>query len=324
MKGLRERILGSPEGLDGPSLARVLRRGDEALRVRAARALIHHPEAEATAQLVGLLQDPCPGVRRAAARGLGQRGVDEGLDQALARERSRTVLVGLAEALLRCGRPRPEVLAKLEARVFVSFETVRGPRIPERTVGLGIEDLEGELDEGLGQPADFESLRDERQSAGKRAENAWLVQTGMQGDPRFVEALVEAVERMDLDPARAFAHRRLAALSLGRIGVRTVAPKLARALEVEALEHEGRPGAGLGIQYPVRTVILWALGELQVEPEVLVGYLGNLHGSALGGFHLPAMGALWKLGDAAVPALRAVADRSDEAGQHARSVLDAL
>ncbi|MBK7757033.1 MAG: hypothetical protein IPI35_11660 [Deltaproteobacteria bacterium] len=33
------------------------------------------------------------------------------------------------------------------------------------------------------------------------------------------------------------------------------------------------------------------LGDLNAAPT-LIAYLGNLHGSALGGFHLPAMGAL--------------------------------
>ena len=343
MKGLRERLLGSPEGLDGPALARVLRRGDEALRIRAARALAGHLEEPATALLVELLEDPSPGVRRAALRGLGGRGVARGIEGLQGRERVHTVLLAAAVARVRCGQPRGEALAALEASVLRPVETVRGIRTPEQAIGLGIDDLGAELDQALGEEPpdleeaqgledlgaqarleDYERLLAARHGAGKRAENAWLVAVGRHGDPRFAPSLREALGRMDLDPGRAFAHRRLAALSLGRIGDRDAAKPLVEALEVEALEHEGRPGAGLGVQYPVRTVLLWALGELQSRPEVLAGYLGNLHGSALGGFHLPAMGALWKLGEAARPILTRVAAGRDEAAANARGVLAAL
>ena len=71
MKTLRELILGSPETLDGPGLGRALRRGDAPLRARAARALAGRPEAEAAAALLDALHDPAPGVRKAAAIGLG-------------------------------------------------------------------------------------------------------------------------------------------------------------------------------------------------------------------------------------------------------------
>ena len=343
MKGLRERLLGSPETLDGPGLARVLRRGDEGLRIRAARALSLHAEEQATALLVALLTDPSPGVRRAAARGLGRRSVDTGLEAALDLERSHTVLVDLAAARIRCGHSGAEVEAALERAVLVPFQTVRGERTPEEGIGLGVASVSAELEQALdeaevdpgepqgledlgarGRPEDFELLREARRTLGKRGENSWLIAAGRNGDPRFVDELVHSLARMDLDPGRAFAHRRLSALSLGRVGDRSVAKRLVQALEVEALEHEGRPGAGLGIQYPVRTVLLWALGELQSEPEVLVGYLGNLHGSALGGFHLPAMGALWKLGEAARPHLQAMASQSGDAAVHARAVLERL
>jgi hypothetical protein len=74
---------------------------------------------------------------------------------------------------------------------------------------------------------------------------------------------------------------------------------LEHGLTVEALEFEGRPGAGLGIQFPVRSSILAALGECGASRSAptLSGYLSNTHGSAMGGFYLPAMDALWKIGD---------------------------
>jgi HEAT repeat protein len=72
---------------------------------------------------------------------------------------------------------------------------------------------------------------------------------------------------------------------------------MVRALEDEALEYEGRPGAGLGIQIPVRSVLLYALGEAGAHDQIglLIRYLSNTHGSVMGGFYLPAMDALVKL-----------------------------
>jgi HEAT repeat protein len=82
------------------------------------------------------------------------------------------------------------------------------------------------------------------------------------------------------------------------MGSPDVSRVLVRALEDEALEYEGRPGAGLGIQIPVRSALLYALGEAGSEPcrGLLLGYLGNTSGSVLGGFYLPAMDALIKFG----------------------------
>ena len=58
----------------------------------------------------------------------------------------------------------------------------------------------------------------------------------------------------DVDPGRGFTQRRLAPTALGRLGLRDATPVLLRALENEALDYEGRPGAGMGVQYPE---ILW-------------------------------------------------------------------
>lgn len=173
-------------------------------------------------------------------------------------------------------------------------------------------------------PADLARFDDKR--AGRRGGHSQLIARGLHGDPRSLPMLLDQLDRMDVDPGRGFAQRRFAAVAIGRLGLPTASERLVRALETEALEHEGRPGAGLGIQYPVRTNLLWALGEVQAfdAAKVLCGYLGNLHGSALGGFHLPAMGALWKLGAPAVPPLVAVARGEGEAAINAVGVLEAL
>ena len=166
-----------------------------------------------------------------------------------------------------------------------------------------------------------------RRDAGRRTDNSALLALGRCGDPRAVESLLGDLDRIDVDPGRGFAYRRLSAIGLGRLGMAHVTPRLLRALEVEARDHEGRPGAGLGIQYPVRTNLLWALGEIQAAKaaKVLVTYLDDMSGSALGGFYLPAMGALVKLGRAAVPALERATRRGDELTRdHAGFVLDAI
>ena len=133
----------------------------------------------------------------------------------------------------------------------------------------------------------------------------------MHGDPRAVPALRATLRAIDVDPGQGFAGRRLSGEALGRIGDPGAGPLLARALEDEALDYEGRPGAGLGVQFPVRSVLLVALGEAgaRAQAGLLAGYLSNTHGSALGGFYLPAMDALWKIGE--IPPLLALL-RSDE------------
>ena len=363
--------------MDGPRLVRVLRRGRETRRVEAARALAELEDLPAAQALREVLADPVPGVRRAAARGLGRWGLGEDaprLRDALAREASTTVAVDLAAAWVRCGG-RPEMAgALLQERVGRRLRTARGLREPDAASGLGARTAfrewwlvlaphthpgEGEavpasqrqaLLEGLrraverepdsaggrqavealgaqGHPEDLRRLLRLRKQGGRRTDHAALAALGRLGDPRALDELLEALVEMDGDPGRAFAHRRLAAVALGRLGMPGVAPRLHRALRREAREHEGRPGAGLGIQYPVRANLLWALGELQSPRsiKVLVPYLGDVSGSALGGFHLPAMGALVKLGARAVEPVRSVAERATgEAALNALGVLEAL
>ncbi len=178
-----------------------------------------------------------------------------------------------------------------------------------------------------GHPADLPRLQQLRRDGGRRTDHAALSALGRLGDPRALPDLLIALVEMDVDPGRALAHRRLSAVALGRLGIPSVAPKLHQALRREAREHEGRPGAGLGIQYPVRTNLLWALGELQSarSVRVLLPYLSDLSGSALGGFYLPAMGALVKLGGGALAPVLALAEGPvGDAADNAVGVLGGL
>jgi len=379
MKFARRLILGTPEELDGPGLARALRRGDDAWRVRAVRALTLREEPQAAAAIRGVLDDSVPGVRRAAAAGLGWRGGagDASLLRArLLTEPTTAVRLALAAALVRCGGGVQEAAAALSAGAGL-IRTARGWRSPEASVGfdegavhrefiqtldpalagetlppwgavrsarredirarlLGILDRDPHSARGRqaleelalqGHPDDLLRLRELRADAGRRTINVLIIALGKLGDPRSLPDLIQDLDRMDVDPGRGFAYRRLVALALGRMGVTSEAGRLLRALEVEARNYEGRPGAGLGIQFPVRSNLLWGLGELQAPRAAreLSTYLANMHGSALGGFHLPAMGALLKLGAPAVPELVRVASEGEEVpGMNAVGVLEAM
>jgi len=157
-------------------------------------------------------------------------------------------------------------------------------------------------------PADLAILL--RSPTGRRTRHVASEALGMHGDPRALPVLSGTLRAIP-DPGQGFASRRVAGEALGRLGCPEAGPILARALEQEALEFEGRPGAGLGVQFPVRSVLLVSLGEAGAtdQSRLLAGYLSNTHGSALGGFYLPAMDALWKLG---VPEPLAALLRSDE------------
>lgn len=365
---LRDRLLGDPELLDGPGLARAVRHGSEALAVRAVRALGERDEELAVDFLLPLLGDPRAAVRRNTAAALGHLGRPRALpalDAAWAADHTEEGRVAVAVARVRCGAPVAQVVDAVEGFERRTLEAWKGPRAPQPASGvpalterfwqcLGDEagevvpraelrarrlarlatstpgdDIRGAVHAlgALRHPADLARLQGLLHTAGRREEHALFTALGLHGDPRALPTLIAALFATDVDPGRGFAHRRLAATAIGRIGLREATRPLLRALENEALDFEGRPGAGMGMQYPVRTNLLWALGEV-ADPEavpVLAGYLSNTHGSAMGGFYLPAMDALVKTGPAALPPVRRIAAEGTEVeAANAVGVLAAL
>lgn len=306
-------------------LARILVRGGDADRTRAFRSLAARTGPPRWERF---LRDPVPALRREAARAMGRAGQVAGLREALAVEACWTVRAALVLAL-----ESNDAVAELEPLVL---DTRDGLRTPDRALGLGLGDgaaeralsarpasalwprVPGDVDalERLGAVADMTEvprLLELETCIGKRERNGWLLALGRTGDPRVLPVLSTALRRMAVDPARGFAERRLAALGLGRMGLPSLGAPLRRAFLREA-EHRGTPGAGLGVQYPVRAVLIWAVGECGCvdAAEWLSTLLGDRDGNAFGGLYLQAMGALAKLGPAARPALEAVRGPGEE------------
>lgn len=374
---LVDRLLGEPETMDGPSLARGVRRGSEGFAVRCVRSLGERDEEPAVDFLVPLLADPRAAVRRSAAASLGHLGrlrALPALQAAWAGETTEEGRLTLAVARVRCGEPVADVHAPLDAFERRELQTWQGARGPQAATGApplvvrfwqclgeppagstehrgavelqprgalhaarlaGVEharpgdDIRDRI-HGLAllrHPHDQPVLARLLTTAGRREEHALLTALGLNGDPRSIPAIEDALFATDVDPGRGFAQRRLAATALGCIGLQSSVRTVLQALSNEAADYEGRPGAGMGVQFPVRTNLLWALGEIgSVEAAAtLLPYLGNTHGSAFGGFYLPAMDALTKLGRAAVPAIRAYIPAAPEvAAANAVGVLVAL
>ncbi len=180
------------------------------------------------------------------------------------------------------------------------------------------EDLAAQQD-----PRDLDRLTPLVLGAGRRASHILGAALG-EGDPRGLPRWTDMLRAVDVDPGAGFIRRARAARALGRLGLPEAAPLLVRALEDEALDHEGRPGAGLGVQLPVRDTLLAALGECgdARAAAVLARYLGHVHGSAQGGFHLQAMDALRKIG--AVEPVLAQLEGPEIAAANALGVLAAM
>jgi HEAT repeat protein len=315
-------------------LCTVLRRGASRDRIAAARHL-----GQAPAFVRGWLADPVPGVRREAARALG-RGGDRADELRLARrlvdEQTDAVRFELALALVARGAEPGPVRAALGERQARTLHTADGPRSPLGAVGPEATTVEWRFDRALApRPDDLlarahardvsvAELVEMAHGPARRSRHAAVEALGVLGDPDAVPALAATLEDVDSDPGFGFQSRRTAAFALARIGDPSTLPMLARALEREALEHEGRPGSGLGIQAPVRAALLYAIGEIgnPAGARVLAPYLAHTHGSALGGLHLPAMGALVKLGGAREA--EALLDGPEQAAVHALAVLAAL
>jgi HEAT repeat protein len=354
MKRVLQRLKGPLEGWDSNFLLKEISRSKGAFRCRLIRELSErkHPEGENC--FVAQLKNPEAGIRRAAARGLGLLGSHKAVDNCLKREVCTTVQIELAGAWIRGGgKPElaHEMLHQHSARKLQAHTGIRQPAsvLGQDAEGMvkALEELLKEEDSGAeqadphsnrarqalivrarkGHPSDLDTFRRVLKSGGRRTEHTAIAALGLHGDPRHIKTLCEFLSEMSVDPGRGFAHRRTSATALGQIGIREAGPALLRALRMEAIDHEGRPGAGLGIQYPVRTNIIWALGEIQDPRAIpaLVSLLGDDAGSALGGFYLAAMDALVKIGGAATPALERLARSSNgKASANASGILSAL
>lgn len=317
-----DRLPGAAEPL---GLARTVRHGTEAQAVDALGRLGERPEVEARQFLEERLADDHAAVRRAAARALAVRADRASLPALIAAsDRTDEGDVCLAAARVRCGADRATESERLAVRDRRAYHTEGG----KRRTAFDVPPLTERLLLALDQPVDaFPVLKERLRTAGRREQHVIFNALGVGGDPRALPLLRDALRATDVDPGRGFTQRRLAATAIGRIGLREATPVLLRGLKDEALDFEGRPGAGMGIQYPVRTNLLWALGEVADPAAIptLISYLGNTSGSAFGGFYLAAMDALWKLGEVAVPALQAVLRGGpDTDAAHALGVLVAL
>lgn len=318
------------------------------VRRLAAGALGRRGDAGDDASLeVRLLTEPCTSVALALAAALATRGRPLGsLVEVLGRRASRPLMTARGERSPEeaAGFTSTRLAIDLLAAVAGGAELPQAggwddlPRPPRealrRELRARLEDdpaspsgrRAAEVLGALGHPDDLDVLLEARARGGRRTDHAVLEALGRLGHPGALPLLVGCLDELDVDPGRAFAHRRVAAVALGRVGCPDVAPDLVSAIDRERRVHEGTPGAGLGIQYPVRTVYLWALGELQAEraAPLLAGHLGSMT-SALGGFHLPAMGALVKLGAAAIrPTLDVALGPDADAAANAVGVLEAM
>ncbi len=362
---LLDHLLGDPDQLPQAGLERGLRRGSEAFAIRCARALGEQggPPAPLLPLLRG---DHAALRRTAARAlgNLGNPEALDALGAAAGADRTEEGQLAFAVARIRCGDDAAVLAAALERHDRRALHTVGGLRSPAAVHGLAplserlwacLGDTPGAVqpraallearrhqlehpDPGrrgldiaqalaaLGHPDDLVRIQARLRSAGRRGEHTLFVAMGLTGDPRAAAPLRDALRATDVDPGRGFAQRRIAATGLGRLGLRQGAGWIGGALKDEVADFEGRPGAGLGIQYPVRTNLLWALGEIGAPASIptLLAHLDDTHGSALGGFYLPAMDALWKLGAVAFPALRATArDATEITSAHAVAVLAA-
>jgi hypothetical protein len=299
---------------------------------------------EVRARFLGALVAEVPAARRVGSLGLGRLGTGEDkalLWDLLQEERVDAVRLALAVAWVRCGGKTEEALEFLAVR--------RAPGLSEKpevwvdeargVLETNPSDLRGRLDADPGGgrevllhlcahqwPEDAERIQRVQQAAGRRGEHACLEATGRLGSPSGRSVLVDGLDEMHVDPGRGLAHRRVSAEALGRLGLPEGFRPLKRALFAEEAAL-GSPGAGMGVQFPVRDTVLRAIGELQDRRALplFLSWLGAEAESPLGGLHLPAMEGLWKLGASAVPALEAVASKeSGPAARNAQVVLAAI
>ena len=334
MRSIRQRLRGPIHTWKTSVLIRELRKTKPDFQCAILRELAERKDGSAKTIFLEYLHSTEPGVRRSAARGLGLLQSPEGIEEQLARERCTSVLLTLAASWVQAGQNPSIAQHHLRRHGERTIAGLEGERAPGALVGLGAQELirqlgwlDADLDTarhaletnnhttdlalaiqsvaGWGLASDFELLMRKTKTSGRRAEHAAIAALGLHGDPRSIRSLSDFLFEMSVDPGRGFAHRRKAAFALGQIGLQSAGPSLLRALRMERIDHEGRPGAGLGIQFPVRTTIVWALGETQEKRAIpkLIELLSEDSGSALGGLYLSAMDALIKIGPESEKAL---------------------
>lgn len=351
MNRILQKIKGPIEKWSTDSIKGALPRSRGRFCCRLLRELGERKDRPAEKIFVTHLSSPQAGIRRAAAHGLGLLGLATTVDKCIQIESCTSVKLELAKTWILGGEDSKTAQKALRQHAQRTLTTHAGNRQPALFVAQDEEILLRLLESSLktelflnptqnadqtraalsslanrGRPSDFETLKKQLQTGGRRMEHIAIALLGLHGDPRSLKPLCQFLSEMSVDPARGFAHRRTAAIALGRIGLKEAGPPLLRALRQEPADHEGRPGAGLGIQYPVRTNIIWALGEIQEERAIpaLIDLLGDDAGSPLGGFYCVAMDALVKIGPAARPLLKDHSRSGGRAAKNAAGVLAAI
>ncbi len=356
---LNRSVLGRMGGVPDRMLAILGDRGPVQIRIAAQREIGSRGLCSERKTLIRDLSSSVPGVRRSSAWALGQLSVSgdsEKLRDAAEQERVDSVRFELCVAAVRCGHSPSAAYAVVEQASMRELVGAYGSRRVGGYAGYGEEVLRQYWEAALtqtdgghissharareecgfeaadrdqiiqqalrGDPSFMSPLQNLWVTSGRRMRLTLTMAKGLHGDPRWIPSLLSSLFSVDVDPGHGFALRSEAALALGRIGVPAVGPQLLKAIEFEALDQEGRPGAGLGVQRSVRSCLIAALGELQAAEGALAGYLDNTHGNATGGLYLPAMDALWKVGDR--QPLAEASRRGGIAAANAQGVLAAM
>lgn len=310
---LVEAALGVPEAATSATLARIARVGTSSLVARAIRAMGTRDDIDAAHVRDAVehgLRHRAPGVRRAAARTARLRGTHglASLRTAMGREACQGPRLALAWASLAAGAALDEVMTALESAEDRRVATIAGPRrvgaptwltAPElvrRALAQGGDDVDGLWAAAAREDVDLAAVDAAERHASRRGSLLLVEARGLLGDPRALPALRRVLRAMDDDPGHAFRARNAAAEALGRLGLPEAVPTLLQAIDAEVEDFEGRPGAGLGVQLPVRRALVGALGECGDARAVpaLLAHLVATH-AASGDLHIAAQVALAKV-----------------------------
>jgi HEAT repeat protein len=346
MNRLLQRLKGPIEKWETTAIIAALSRSKGGFQCQLLRELTVRHTPNTLHCFLQKLTSPEAGIRRAAARGLGVMGQGQAVDKRLRTEPCTSVKLELAKSWIASGGEVQLAHNALKKHAERSFVTHLGERQPAlivsqeypvllRTLTASLKTPQLEVSDPIknpvaiahqGRPEDRQFLLQQLQTGGRRKEHRSIALLGFHGDPRNLKHLYGLLSEMSVDPGRGFAHRRTAATALGRMGLKEATRALLQALRREPADHEGRPGAGMGIQFPVRTNIIWALGEIQTEHAIpaLIDLLDDDAGSPLGGFYCVAMDALLKIGPKAEAPLKKAALGHGKKAINAQGVLNAL